>query len=314
MAPTRTLPIVKSELYRLGTKKDLARLLRVPAGDLKRLTRDENYREWPKREKNNKVRIIEEPLPTLKSLQRRLHQLLCKLETPSWLMSGKRGISPQDNARAHINEPFVVNVDIDGFFRNTKREFVYRCFQRTFGMRDDVASLLADLVTYKGHIPTGTPTSQLVAFWAYRPTFERLHAMSEAKGIRMTLWVDDITFGSTTCFPRGWTQTVNRQLSFVDLRLKVAKTKRYGESEHKLVTGSAITSDGRLTVRNAKRKEILDFLGSRRVENLSRKETQRLLGRLASQRQSDPDFFSSLYRRSRRHLANLNADGRSTQP
>lgn len=295
-------------MYRLGTKRDLAGLLNVSVPAMRRLAAALNYTEWHQKQKNGKLRLIEEPLPDLAKVQKRLHDKLRKIETPSWLMSGKRGVRPQDNVLAHCSIVFVINVDIEAFFQSTKREFVYRCLQREFGMIDDVASLLADLVTYKGHIPTGTSTSQLMAFWAYRQTFERIEKLCGSKGIVMTLWVDDITFSSPTQFPVNWPRDINKVLTAVDLRLKTNKTKRYTSAEYKTVTGSAISPQGEILVRNTKRREILDLLSGRRIEETSLKEARKLFGRLVSKRQNEPDFFDSMYVRCKAHIKRLGAE------
>ena len=252
MPQYKVLPIEKSEFYRLGTKKDLAKLLGFSVPQLKALSKDDNYRPWPKKGESGKIRIIEEPLPELAWLQQQAHRVLRKVETPIWLMSGKRGIRPQDNAMTHADGIYIINVDIERFFQSTKREFVYRCFQTDFKIRNDVASMLADLLTYDGHIPTGTATSQLMAFWAYRRTFERIHLLCKSQDITMTLWVDDITFSRGRPFPKGWVRTLSKILRSVDLNLKSTKTKRYGPREFKIVTGSAIAPTGELRVRKYK--------------------------------------------------------------
>lgn len=307
MKPYKILPIERSAFYRLGRKKDLAALLGISVPEIKRLASDSNYKEWPRKQKNKKLRLIEEPLPYLGSVQKRLHTLFRKVETPPWLKSGKRGIKPQDNALAHFGDAFIVNVDIEAFFQSTRREFVYRWFQREFQMRNDVASLLADLVTYKGHIPTGTSTSQIMAFGAYKQTFERIERLCSSKGIIMSLWVDDITFSSPRPFPNRWTRDINKILGQVSLRLKMTKTKRYSRQEYKVITGSAVTPAGFLKVRNEKRKEILDLLEARRVEDFSLPEARSLFGKLASQRQNETTFFNSIYDRCKAHIKNLNA-------
>ena len=311
MKPPKYLPIERSALYRLGTKRDIARLLGVSVPVMKRLAADSNYREWLQKQKNGKLRTIEEPLPELARVQKRLHNELRKVETPRWLMSGKRGIRPQDNALAHCGIVYVVNVDIEAFFQSTKREFVYRCFQRQFGMTDDVASLLADLVTYNGHIPTGTSTSQLIDFWAYRPTFERIESLCGPNKIVMTLWVDDITFSSSTQFPANWTRDINKLLGAVDLRLKTKKTQRYTAGEYKTVTGSAISPEGNILVKNAKRAEILCLVSGRNIGELSLAEARSLFGKLTSQRQNEPTFFNSMYARCKSHIKRLNAQNQS---
>ena len=203
MPPPKYISINQSKLHRIGRKKDLASLLGLTLSELKKLTSDNNYREWPKVEKN-KTRIIEEPIRELGLALSRLHGILKQVKTPSWLVSGKRKIKPSDNAEAHKQSAYMITVDIEGFYQSTKREYIYTAFKKFFGQTDDVASLFADLVTYKGHIPTGAATSQLIAFWAYKPTFERIYKLCAAKGIIMTVWVDDITFSSSKPFPASW--------------------------------------------------------------------------------------------------------------
>ena len=124
MKPHKILPVNRSAFYRLGTKKDLAALLGSSVAELKRLASDSNYKEWHQEKKGKKPRLIEEPLPDLGKVQKRIHSLLRIVETPSWLKSGKRGIRAQDNALAHSGESFFINVDIEAFFQSTKREFV----------------------------------------------------------------------------------------------------------------------------------------------------------------------------------------------
>ena len=83
--------------------------------------------------------------------------------------------------------------------------------------------------------------------------------------------------------------------------------------EYKTVTGSAVSPDGNILVRNAKRTEILDLLADRRVEDLSLKETRTIFGKLASQRQNESTFFGSMHARCKAHLKRLNAEVKTTE-
>lgn len=46
----------------------------------------------------------------------------------------------------------------------------------------DVAKILTDIVTYNGGIPTGCPTSQLIAFYAYEDMFKQIQQCAESYG------------------------------------------------------------------------------------------------------------------------------------
>jgi RNA-directed DNA polymerase len=303
--PIEYLSIEKSKLYRLGRKRDLAEILGVTPADLRKLTADDNYEEWTKKQKGKKDRVIEEPLLPLGTALSNLQAVLSRVETPSYLMSGKKRVKPRDNAEMHRFSAYMVNVDIERFYQSTKREFVYLVFKNFFQQKDDVASILADLVTYKGHIPTGTATSQLIAFWAYRQMFDRINKLCTSKGILMSVWVDDITFSSPTPFPSQWVQDIEKIMSKVALSLKTNKTKKYGKNEYKTATGSALSPQGNILVKNEKRKEIIDLLKGRRVEKLSLRETRQLFGKLTSQRQNENDFFGNMHSRCKKHLQKL---------
>jgi RNA-directed DNA polymerase len=300
----KLIPLESSKLYRIGTKQDLADLLRISLTDLKALGSDNNYKEWTKKE-TGKKRLIEEPLPFLSSVLSRLQAILSKIETPDYLLSGKSGIKPQDNAERHRHHDYMVNVDIESFYQSTRRKFVYTTFRDTFGQTNDVASILADLVTYKGHIPTGTATSQLIAFWAYKKSFDRVHEISIKNNVGMTVWVDDITFSANKSFSRNWDRDVDKIMANVELSLKSGKTKFYNRGEYKTATGSAISPSGELLVKNKKRMEILKIVKSKRLETLPLADLRSFVGKISSQRQNEGSFFENMYRRGRARLREL---------
>ena len=300
-----SIEVFESPLYAMNRLRDLSNLLGISPSALNRLRSDVNYREWVQRKPGRKPRLIEEPHNDLAYGQRRIQALFAEIATPDWLKSGKRGIRPIDNATEHSNHPYVANVDIESFFQSTKREFLFKALQHEFQIAPNVASTMADILTYKGHIPTGTSTSQFSAFWAYKASFDTIFHLSRVTDVTMSLWVDDITFSSDKPISEDWIKTVNNVLRKVDLRLKAKKTKRYNSREFKVVTGIAISPSGEFRVKNAKRKEILDILDGRAVENLSHKETLSLLGKLSAQRQIEPAFFDSMHRRCKYHLRQL---------
>lgn len=299
------ISISESELYGLGRKRDLAKILGIHVKDLVGLIKDDNFKEWPKKEKGKKDRLIEQPLPFLSKTLSRLQSIISKVETPSYLMSGKKGVKPSDNAQMHRLNGYMINVDIEQFYQSTKREFVYSTFRNSFKQADDIASILSSLATYKGHIPTGTATSQSIAFWAYKKTFDRIDALCQRNGISMSIWVDDITFSSEKPFPKNWVRDIQKIMAEVELCLKTSKTKKYLAADYKIVTGSAISPVGDLRVKNQKSKEILDLLEGRQIERLPLRDARMIQGKLVAQRQNNPIFFNSVYTRLKKRLKEL---------
>jgi len=162
--------IEDSPLHGLPSKKKLCDLLFVHPNRLRALMSDSEYRRewWTK-----SGRLIEEPLDSLKAVQGRIKELVSRIQHPAWLYSGVRGKSYIDNAEQHAGQQCLCSIDIDSFFQSTRKEYVFRFFRYLLCQPEDVAWAVSDLATYKNHLPTGgSPSSQALAFWAYRPMFE----------------------------------------------------------------------------------------------------------------------------------------------
>ena len=76
-----------------------------------------------------------------------------------------------------------------------------RFFQNRMMCSQDVAKILADLCTVSSrdgsarecrHLPTGSPLSELLAYWSFAPMFDRIASECEQRALKFTLFVDDI--------------------------------------------------------------------------------------------------------------------------
>lgn len=118
---------------------------------------------------------------------------LSVIEPPSYLHSGVKGRSYISNARQHAGGGRTLKTDVSRFYPSTKHHQVFVGFLREFHCAGDVARLLADLCTYKGHVPTGSPISMPTAFFAHKQAFDALYRRMLGQNITMTVYVDDIT-------------------------------------------------------------------------------------------------------------------------
>lgn len=85
-------------------------------------------------------------------------------------------------------------MDISKFYDSASYGKIYKMFKEKFLVENDIAWILTNLVTYKGGLPTGSPTSQLIAYWAYRDMFHEIYDVVVKRGCRFSLSVDDMTF------------------------------------------------------------------------------------------------------------------------
>ncbi|GJM72667.1 hypothetical protein HMSSN036_48830 [Paenibacillus macerans] len=121
---------------------------------------------------------------------------MSNIRRPDWLISGEKGKSYIDNGKVHQNSSVFLTIDIKKFYDNCKREYVFRFFKDKMCCAGDVAGVLAEIVTFNGGIPTGCPTSQLIAYYAYEEMFENINKIASKHGCIFTLYVDDMTFSS----------------------------------------------------------------------------------------------------------------------
>ena len=257
------------KLFNIKSKKYLAFVLKEERSLLKEISKNpqEFYRFAPKTiEKNGKkkTRNIEEPNFILKPIHRKIHILLSEIPAPDYLFSKKKS-SCVLNAKAHVNcHGSTLNIDIENFFPSTSRIRVQQFFGYFLQYPRDVADFMADICTVNNHIPTGSPLSLMLAFWANKPMFDELNKLAASRKIKMTIYVDDISFTGgavNDSFKNKVTEIVNRYNHIINLD-KV----RFFSEKLRFINGIAVSKDG-LRPSNKLSKEIRSLKNIREVQN-----------------------------------------------
>lgn len=212
--------ISDSPFYKLSNKKKLAELLFVKASEFKNLASDENYKVFKQLNSKGKSRQIEQPLLNLDRVHTRIASLLCRIDLPNYLHSGRKGRSHVSNAKAHVGNKKVLTTDITNFFPSTTEKQIFSLFYNIFKMTPDVARVFAKICCYKQHVPTGSRLSMVLAFWANYKMFEELNSFSLSRNVRMTVYVDDLTFSG---------ENINREFSSLTRKI----IKKHGHLAHK---------------------------------------------------------------------------------
>ena len=140
-------------------------------------------------------------------------------------MSGEKGKSYKDNGMAHVNSDYCLTMDIRNFYDNCNRNSVYQFFKLKMLTSSDVAKILTDIVTYNNIIPTGSPTSQLIAYYAYEDMFNELNEFAKQLECTFSLYVDDMTFSSNRPLSKKVLSNINKILHKYGHRLKFSKVK-----------------------------------------------------------------------------------------
>lgn len=236
-------PITQSPFYKLTSKSKLAKILLITNSELSNLKSDNNYRCFVK-----DGRDIQSPRKELKLVHKRIKKLLCKIEPPNYLFSSVKKRSSVLNAKYHIDNDYFLVTDIKGFYKSTKKEYVFRLFKYMFKMVDDVAWAMTDLCCFSNFVPTGSPSSQIVAYWTHHNIFNFINNFCMNNDIKFSIYVDDLTFSSKNKISREVLSKIKYKLSDNGLITKESKTKYLGKQEVKKITGCGIKNNQLLTL------------------------------------------------------------------
>ena len=281
--PIKKYDITQCALYKCRTKKRLEYILRLDPGGLKMIDGIIGYHKFEIDKKHSdEKREITAPDKTLKAIQRRILYLLHRVIRPEWLISGEKQKCYIDNGKAHLNGKYVLTIDIKKFYDNCTREPVYQFFMQKLKTSPDVAEILTNIITYNGGIPTGCPTSQIMAFYAYSDMFSEIFDLAKQHGCKFTLYVDDMTFSSKEPFsPHQLSQMIDRVLRKYGHKPKYPKVKYYGPSDYKPITGTVVTPEHSLAVPNGLQKTIYDAFQTVKpligVETCSEEDARQIL-------------------------------------
>lgn len=263
-------------IFNVKSKKYLSYILQTKLETLKNIYKNpHNFYRFEDKEitKNGKTktRKIEDPNWTLKPIHKLIHQLISKIPTPDYLFSKKKS-SCVLNAKAHSSiSGFTLNIDIESFFQSTQKHKVQSFFGYFLQYPRDVAEFMAEICTINNHIPTGSPLSLMLAFWANKPMFDELNALSKSRNITMTIYVDDISFTG---------MAVNERFKYKVLEIigkynhKVNKDKiRFFGKNFKFINGIAIINKQLVPNNKISRdvRELKTNIDSKNINNLKGK-------------------------------------------
>lgn len=190
------------KIFNIQRKKQLAYILQSDFNFLKAVKNHSNqfYQFTTSQTLKNgvsKSRELEVPNKLLKCVHKRIGQLLSEIPAPEYLFSKKKS-SCVLNAKAHAGcRGLTLNIDIRKFFPSTSKFQVEQFFGYFLQYPRDIAQFMASICTVNDHIPTGSSLSLVLTYWTNKPMFDEMYKISKARNIKMTVYVDDISFTGT---------------------------------------------------------------------------------------------------------------------
>ena len=222
-SPTKDVSVRLRDLWRcLESKQDLLRLINIALeglyGDMAQIvsmkqlanmayTANGEHRYtsfWIPKKKRGEFRAIDAPIAPLKNIQRALNSVLQAVYTPHQAAMGfVPGRSVVDNARVHLAQRYIYNIDLKDFFPSVHSGRVYaRLLAKPFSLPPEIASLICDLCCFTNSdgnkvLPQGAPTSPIITNIICERMDRKLQKLAKAYGLHYTRYADDITFSGS---------------------------------------------------------------------------------------------------------------------
>jgi hypothetical protein len=227
-----------------------------------------HYRyRWVERGAGAVPRLLEMPLPRIRTLQRTLlEQVVGPIPSHHSAHGFVPGRGVTTAVRPHAGAPVLICLDLAAFFASVTAGRVYGVL-RSAGYPEPVAHALTGLCTIatpvavigrmppggpadqrfalrrhlaQGHLPAGAPTSPALANLAAHRLDARLAGYAGATGARYTRYADDLIFSGSSELARaapGLIRAVTGIAAECGFRINPAKTRVRGRGQRRQVLG-----------------------------------------------------------------------------
>jgi len=155
------------------------------------------YHTYKLPKKTGGNRIITVPHKYLKYIQKITYESILKnLPLHNSATGFRKGYSIVDNAKIHVGNKIVVNIDIANFFPKTSKDLVWQVINTNLKNRfsKNCIRLISELCCYKGGLPMGAPTSPAISNLVLKPCDVAISKVSKKLNIAYTRYADDLTF------------------------------------------------------------------------------------------------------------------------
>lgn len=289
-------------LYGISTLSELSQALKISEENLIEETK-KGYKSYFVQGKTKK-RLIEEPNMILKDILKDLKKLLvetfnCPEYNKCWL-----GGNNYINAQAHVGQHAYVTTDISSFFTNSKACYVRKFLKNKLNISGEALDMLVHMCTYRGHIPTGAPTSSILAFLAHKDLFDEIAEYMSKRDITFTLYVDDITLSAKHGITGEEIKFIKSVLKRHKLKIKQEKTKFFSFKKA-MITGFYLAQGGKISVPDSVGYKVVSLLREKNLGDMSKKELRRVIGLINYCQTANKHSFSATKRNAIQALKRL---------
>jgi len=266
------------------------------------------YKDYPIDKSSGRgVRMISQPAPAVKNLQRFLIQeFLIRLPVHDSAYAYRKSRSIKDNAECHAKSRYLLKMDFKSFFPSIKGNDFKLHINKHLAVvlnEDEIDSIISacfrrrrkDEVPY---LSIGAPSSPLISNSILFDFDVIILSHCQALDVIYTRYADDITFSTDRSdvlrdIPNFIQETLNA-MQYPKLTINSRKTLHTSKKRNRKVTGLTISNDGVASIGRDRKRTISAMVHKSKLNELSQKDLEALKGQLGFIKFIDPVFFQKL--------------------
>lgn len=243
-------------LLKARTLKAIGALLMCDDSWIREQAASPQYYSFQAPKSSGAFRLIENPHPKLKECQRLLADLLQGVyygirprSAYAFVPTTADESSPCNiytNALRHCRSKWVLQLDLKDFFHSISAHRIKTMFcALPFNYPEDIAQVLAKLLTSKNRLPIGAPTSPVVSNLVCIELDHQLDKLARDYGWTYTRYADDITFSGEKRFKNETVEHVRQHIESNGFVLNFEKTAISRTQDEPEICGLAIRPEGK---------------------------------------------------------------------
>lgn len=254
----------------------------------------------PKRKQG--YRIIAQPSRELKHYQRQLQDFII-FPKHKCAMAYRKGLSIKNNALSHVNNSYLLKLDLENFFNSITPDLFWSVWSRTWSLPSKEDQLVLEKLIFwrfQGSLilSVGAPSSPSISNFCMYYFDSEVEAICTKMKITYTRYADDLTFSSNVRnilfeIPVLIENILNEQFKGL-LRLNSSKTIFSSKAHNRHVTGITLNNNGKISLGRDRKRYIKHKVHLYTLGMLDATELNHLKGMITFARFIEPAFFKSL--------------------
>lgn len=269
------------------------------------------YKVYKIPKRSSGVRVIAQPTPEVKILQRKLVDYLrTQLTIHPCATAYEPGKGIRDNAQQHVNSRYLLKMDFANFFNSITPElFKNALFHDSVEIDEYTLTLLISIFFWspgkklsgKLVLSVGAPSSPFISNYVMKKFDQMASEICHLAGVTYTRYADDMTFSTqheNVLFKLKEQMTeLIMQSGYGNISINESKTVFSSKAHNRHVTGVTLTNANKLSVGRKNKRYASSLIFRFKLGELSADETQTLKGLLAHYFHIEPEFKISMQKK-----------------